>query len=377
MSASESGQKNEMTLHISPQSVVTTLLILLAFGVAFLLRDLILVVLAAVIIAAALEPGIRHLKQYHISRVPAAIIIYLLLVAAIAAIAVFLIRPLIGQALQFVNSVPQYLESIAFLNMGGEQAVKSADASANGAAFSVQQVVQQVRGILGEFTGGAVTVITNIFGGVTSFLLIVVLSFYLCLQENGVLRFVRMVTPVRYEQYAINLWRRAEHKIGLWVQGQLILALIVGVLTYIGLWALGVPFALVLAFLAGVAELIPLLGPVLAAIPAIGIAGVEGGLMFAVIVAALYVVIQQLESNVIYPVVVQKVVGLSPIIVIIALVAGGQLGGFLGIVLSVPIAAGIMEFLNDVQLKKPMATEEKAGVLDKEYPNTTDIDSHV
>jgi predicted PurR-regulated permease PerM len=188
-----------------------------------------------------------------------------------------------------------------------------------------------------------------VFGGLFSFILIVVLSFYLSVQENGITHFLRMITPRAHEEYVIDLWTRSQEKIGRWMQGQLILVVIIGVITYLGLLLIGVEHAMLLAFLAGIAELIPLFGPVIAAIPAVIIAFSGGGTTLALVVLAFYLIVQQFENHLIYPLVVRKVVGLSPIIIILALVAGGQLAGFLGVLLSVPLAAILMEFLNDYE----------------------------
>ncbi|MCI5108633.1 MAG: AI-2E family transporter, partial [Candidatus Pacebacteria bacterium] len=144
---------------------------------------------------------------------------------------------------------------------------------------------------------------------------------------------------------------RAEKKIGLWFQGQLLLVVIIAILTYLGLTLIGIEHSLLLAVLAGMFELIPLFGPILAGIPAVAIAFLTGGVTKALIVIALYLIIQQFENQLIYPLVVKKVVGVPAIIVILALIAGGTLAGFLGIILSVPIAAVLMELFVDLQKK--------------------------
>jgi len=180
--------------------------------------------------------------------------------------------------------------------------------------------------------------------------LIIVLSFYLAVQENGIRNFLTTVTPFDNREYVLGLWTRAERKIGLWFQGQILLSIIIAILVYLGLTIIGVEHSLLLAVLAGLFELVPLFGPVLAAIPAVIIAFISGGgVTGALIVIAFYVVVQQFENQLIYPLVVNKVVGVPAIIVIIALIAGGTLAGFLGLLLSVPIAAILMEFFTDVQ----------------------------
>ena len=136
------------------------------------------------------------------------------------------------------------------------------------------------------------------------------------------------------------------------MQGQLVLAILVGVLVYLGLTILGVRNALLFAFLAGLLEIIPLFGPILAAIPAVATAYTDSGVSAGLLVVGLYLIIQQFENHLIYPLVVTKIVGVPPILVILALIVGGKLAGFLGLLLSVPIAATFVEFLDDVQKQK-------------------------
>jgi predicted PurR-regulated permease PerM len=136
------------------------------------------------------------------------------------------------------------------------------------------------------------------------------------------------------------------------MQGQLLLSLIITILLFLGLSLLGVEYALLLAIFAGLMELIPVFGSFVAAVPGIIVALVSGDLTLAVMVAGLYLVVNQFQAHLIYPLVVKKIVGVAPILVIIALIAGGQLAGFLGVLLSVPIAAVIQEFVNDVQKRR-------------------------
>ena len=185
-----------------------------------------------------------------------------------------------------------------------------------------------------------------------SFALIVVLSFYLAVQEDGVGKFLRVVTPWHKEKYVLGLWDRSKKKIGLWMQGQILLAAIIAVLVYLGLLLVRVDHPLLLAVSAGMFEIIPLFGPILAAIPAILVAFTGGGMSLALVVAGLFVIVQQFENQLIYPLVVKKVVGVPPIISILALLIGGQLAGFLGVVISVPVAAVLMELLGDFEKEK-------------------------
>ena len=144
------------------------------------------------------------------------------------------------------------------------------------------------------------------------------------------------------------------------MQGQILLSVLIAVLIYLGLTIVGVRYALLLALIAGIFELIPVFGSIIASIPGVAIAFIDGGTTFALVVIGLYLIINQFQSNLIYPLVVKKIIGVPPLLVIIALIAGAQLAGFLGIIIAVPLAAALQEFVNDVQRKKQRELERIA-----------------
>jgi predicted PurR-regulated permease PerM len=160
-------------------------------------------------------------------------------------------------------------------------------------------------------------------------------------------KLVWSVVPIRHQPYIMQLINRMQKKIGMWLRGQLILSLIIFALTYIGLLILGVKYALVLALIAGLTEFIPYLGPLLAAIPAVFLAFTQSP-MLAVFVAVLYYVIQLTENNILVPKIMQKAVGLNPIVSIAVLLIGFQLAGVVGAILSIPVATAASVFFKDV-----------------------------
>jgi predicted PurR-regulated permease PerM len=202
-----------------------------------------------------------------------------------------------------------------------------------------------------EITTGVVSATSTIFGEVFSVVLMGVISFYLAVQEKGIENFLRIVTPLQHEEYVISLWRRSQNKIGRWLQGQLLLGLLVGIFVFLGLTILGVKYALLLALLSSIFEIIPVFGPVMAAIPAVAIASLQSPVL-GLSTLGLYVIVQQFENHLIYPLVVRKTVGVPPLLVIIAIIVGGKLAGIYGIILSVPLAAVLIEFLNDLAERK-------------------------
>jgi len=341
----------DISVHITSGSTITVLMFLALAALLWFLKDLVLILVTAVVIASAMEPAVNFLTKRRIHRVLSVILMYLFVASVFLTVLFVFVPPLLGDAANFLSRLPQTLSAInisdathGILPWGnvGDQ-ISSAD------------LLRNISETLSDTTGGVFTTLSAFFGGLTSFILIVVFSFYFSVQETGVDDFLRVVTPIKEQAYVLNLWKRSQEKIGKWMQGQLILGIIVGILLYLGLVILGIPNALLLAVIAGLFELIPVFGQILAAIPALMIGFADGGVTALLLVAGLYLVVQQFEAHLIYPVVVKKVVGVPPLLVIIALIVGAKLAGFLGILLSVPIAAAIQEFVSDVERKKSKA----------------------
>jgi predicted PurR-regulated permease PerM len=362
--------ENKLNIIISTGTLIR---IIVVFVVAFLLYkmlDLVLVVLTSVVIASAIEPIINWFGKYKIKRIFAVITTYLCLVLVFSGLLYFFIPPVLEEASNLLSSAPQYLNSLTLWNplnsdkitntavitntlsdslSGGKEFINNIS---SGQASFLGDLITKFQGLTSSASDNIVSIASSIFGGAFSFILIIVLSFYLAVQEGGVEKFLRIITPVKNEAYIINLWKRSQRKIGYWMQGQLLLGIVVGVLVYLGLTILGVQNALFLAVLAGLLEIIPLFGPIIAAIPAVLFAFIGDGITAAILVIGLFVIIQQFENHLIYPLVVKKVVGISPILVILTLIIGAKLAGFLGILLSVPVTAAFMEYIDDVQKDK-------------------------
>lgn len=368
----EKPEKN-FSISISSGTIIKGLLILIVTFLLYKMLDLVLVVLTAVIIASAFEPLVKWFGKYKVKRVFAVIISYITVLAIFAGLIYSFVPSLLDEASSLLSSAPKYLDTLTLWNplndtqlyntskiagnlsdglSGGKQIVQGLTSGSSVDTTVLSNIFNQFKEITAGVSGGFVKVISSVFGGVLSFILIVVLSFYLTVQEGGVERFLRLITPIRREKYILDLWRRSQLKIGYYMQGQLLLAVLVGVLVYLGLVVLGVKNALLLAVLAAVMEIIPLFGPILAAVPAVLSALTDSGVTLGFVTAGLYLIIHQFENHLLYPLVVKKVTGVSPILVILSILVGYKLAGFLGIILSVPITSIIMEYLDDVQSDK-------------------------
>ncbi|HVT75112.1 MAG TPA: AI-2E family transporter [Candidatus Paceibacterota bacterium] len=366
--------KGGTTIQITTGTIARLILLVLATIAIFALKDVVLVVLTAVVIASAIEPAVHWLIDKKIPRVFSAIIIYAGVGGLLVSTFYTVVPKLLQDTSEFLSSVPQYIESSSLWNPFGETAKEPVPVVATNVSlgiqttaqnkllidatgakpdeYSVQGVLQSLDEAINSVSVGFVHSASSLFGGALSLVLIVVLSFYLAVQEDGVEKLLRVIIPDPDESYAIKLWRRVRTKIGLWMQGQVVLALLVGMLVYLGLLLLGVKNALLFAVFAAALEMIPLFGPIIAAVPAVASAYNDMGASSAFMVAGLYLIVHQFENHLIYPLVVKKIVGIHPVLVILALLVGYKLGGFLGIILSVPTSVLLVEWIDDVERRR-------------------------
>lgn len=339
---------NTNTTHsISAGSIIKAILIVVLFYGLYLLKDIVLSVLTAIIIASAIEPGTLWMEKKKIPRTLGVAIIYVGVALVFGTIAAFFLPMLLKESISMINLLPEYIDTLLQSTEGGLGSIAPLFSES-----SFNEILSSAGGIFSGATLSFVTIASSLFGGLLGLIMTIVISFYLAVQKNGVATFLTIITPNKHEKYAVDLWKRSQKKIGLWMQGQLLLAVLVGVLTYLLLAILGIPNALVLALLTAVFELVPVIGPILAAVPAVSFAFIDGGTTSALLVAGVYVIIQQLENNLFHPLVVKKIVGIPSLVAILALIIGAQLAGFLGILIAVPLAAGVMEFLHDVEKSK-------------------------
>jgi predicted PurR-regulated permease PerM len=350
----------EIKVSITSGTVFTTLCIFAGVYLFWLLRDLVLLVLTAIVIASAIEPGIAFFIRHRIPRFLSALLLYVLVFGSLSAILYLFFPPIISDAAEFLSAMPRYLDTI---NASDSFSNITNATSFVGGGNDTQSFVQTLISLQSVFTstsGGVLQLFVTFFGGIFSLLLVIVLSFYFALQDTGVDDFIRLIMPVKYEDYYVDLWKRSQKKIGLWMQGQILLSVIVAILVYLGLVIIGIPYALLLAVFTAMAEIIPVFGSLIAGTVAVIVGYSDGGVALGAIVAGLYVVVNQFESNLIYPLIVKKIVGIPPLLVIVALIAGYTLAGFLGVLLSVPVAAVVLEFINDFDKRKRRVAKERA-----------------
>lgn len=304
----------------------------------FLAKEVLIILFLAIVISSALDSPVDYLERKKIPRILGTLLIFIATLIILA----FLLYALIPVA---ISEFQILLANIGELKM---PVLGSLDIS------QFKEINKYLESLVSAlFSGGAslINIIFSVFGGFALTAATLVLSFYLTINQGGVEKFLRAVLPITHENYVIEIYHRARKKLGLWFQGQLLLMLIVGSAVSLGLWILGVKYSLILGILAGVLEIVPMVGPIFAGAIAFLMAISESWTL-GLYVVILFLVIQQLENHILIPIVMKKTVGISPVVVVVALLAGSQIAGFIGMILAVPTAVVIQEIIADWERRK-------------------------
>ncbi len=343
--------KDSSEISISSGTIVKFLLWIIIFAALYYVRDFLVALLVAVVLASAAEMPVRTMMKWGLSRGISVGLLFLALIAIIAATVLIFVPPLADDIARFVQTLPQILDSVRIFGRDMGFRDLSLAVQELGRNIDKGQILTILKSTLFGTSGVFATSVV-VISSVVNLVLTFVLAFYLALEEKGVQKFLRLVVPKAHENYVEDLWMRSQQKISMWMQGQLLLSLLVSLLVYIPMLILGMPYAALLGVLAFVGELIPMVGLTFATIPALFIAWTHGGLTLLGIVAVVYFIISQLENHVLYPRVMNKMVGVPSVIVIIALVIGAKFAGIWGVILSVPLAAIFMELASDHNKRK-------------------------
>jgi predicted PurR-regulated permease PerM len=351
----QNGSK-DVNIHISTGTIIRLILIGVLLFAVIKLINIVLIVLTSIVLASFVESAVVRIKRFIKNRTFAVFLVYIFTILIFVGLFSVFVPVFISEMSSLVTSLGQYIPDNSILNtfqvdtLSGAKSVVT-DISRNA---SIGDVIKSIQNLVTGLSGGFFDIFGQAFGGAVNFLLIIIISFYLSIKEKGIEGFLRIITPADSEEYVIDLWQRTEHKIGLWIQGQMLLGLIIGVLAYLGLTILGVKYSFVLALMTAFCELVPF-GIFIAVIPAVLFSYLSGGVSLAIMSFVLYFILHQFENYLIYPLIIKKVIGISSLIVILALLIGAELAGFWGIILAIPSAVCLLEFLDDMEKKKILA----------------------
>jgi predicted PurR-regulated permease PerM len=331
-----------------PRALIRYTLIGVALTVAiswtlYQVRGTLLVIYVAALVAIGLSPIVAWIQQHprtprKMPRWAAILVIYLLFLGALIAVAMLVLPPLVDQARELYSEMPGYLRR-------GQQWL--VDRGLISRPLSMQEAVEQAPGTKTDAVGTILGALWSVVGGIFGLVTILILAFYLMVDSDNIVGvFVRLFprgrrTRVREACGSIST------KVSAWLGGQLLLAGIIGSTAAIGLWLMGVPYFYVLALVAGIGEMIPMVGPILSAIPAV-IVGFTVSPSMGVGVLIFYFIQQQVENHLLVPKVMERQVGVSAVVVVVSLLIGGSLLGIVGAILAVPTAAILQVLIHEL-----------------------------
>ncbi len=323
--------------YLLKNQVILALTIILICWFIIQTRDILVLFFLAYIVMAALLPFVSFLKTKHLPKLLTVIIPYIGVLFILISLA-FLLVPFITAQIQSLFSIfPQYLNHSA--NIFGFKTDPK----------QIQNYISNDYSILGS---NALAVTGQLFGGVFSLLTIFIVSFYMLVYHEHFQNWLAGLASPHSHLRIIKILGEIDDRLGAWLRGQVVLSFFVGLFSWIALALLHVPYALPLAIIAGFLEILPTIGPILSAIPSVIVAlTVSPSLAFWVVVA--YIIIQLLESNLLVPNVMQKAVGLNPIVVIFGITIGVTLMGITGALLSLPFISFLVVLFNSIHAEEP------------------------
>jgi predicted PurR-regulated permease PerM len=313
-------------IEISAKTIVFTVLFLVFINLLWLIRELIFSFFIAFIVMSALNPLITSLENKKIPRALTTILTFIIIFFGLGYLFVWLIPPVAREITLLSKNIPKILENIvpSYAQLYGD-----------GDFFNKY---------LPNITNNAFKILKNVFSNIIFMISTIFFSFYFLVEEDALRNFIIRFFNKNQASKILTALNRTEKRLRNWFWGELVLMFIIGTLTYIGLTLLNIKFALALSLIAGLLEIVPILGPVLSAIPAI-IVALSESMFSGLAVVALYFIIQQSENQIIVPLIMKKAVGLNPIITLAALIIGGRIGGILGILLAIPVTLFIESIL--------------------------------
>lgn len=342
----------EKILDISWGTIFKTGLALLCFYLIYLVKDILIWFIFALIISILFEPAINLLRRFRLPRPLAVTFVYIVVFGILGGIIYSSTPVFVSEIQQFSQLFPQYFERIAPPLRGlGIEAFESMD-----------NFVKAVGMFLGKASTSILSALAIIFGSIGSTLFILGISIFLSFEEGGMERILTLFSPKKSENYVLSLWEKSRAKVAGWFGVRVLTCLFVGLTVFISLQLFKVKYALTLSLLAAVFNFIPILGPLIIGIVIAGFVALDS-LFKAALVLIIFILIQQIEGNILTPILSKKFIGLPPVLVLISLAVGGKLLGILGAILAVPLVGVVYEFLKEfLEKRKETAPTEEAAV---------------
>lgn len=322
-------------LDISWATIIKIIVALGGLYFLYLVRDMLIWFIFALIISILFNPSINFLRRWKIPRVLGTILVYLSLFVLIGGF-VFLVSTSLSHELSnFVANANTYFSEITGLFKSlGIEALKDVD-----------KFTDTARAVIEPASRGIFTAIGSIFGGIASALSVFAIAFFLSLEEEALAKAIALATPRKYKAKVLQVWTRTQKKIASWFGLRIICSLFIGAVTTVTCYVLDVDYGVVFGLLAGLSNFVVMIGPLVAGLLIFIFITATVGVAKAIIFVVVYFIAQEIEAYVIMPVLSKKLLRLSPTLVLISLMVGAKLWGVLGAILAIPMVGMFAEFI--------------------------------
>jgi predicted PurR-regulated permease PerM len=332
--------------------------------------NVIVIVLISVLIAAALDPLVEWLRtRLPFSRAQNIALVYVALVLLAVGTALLMVPATVSQLESLSQRLPALIADAKEWATGIEPAIVGTTAER---LLQTLETSFMRSGVTGPDPETLVEFGLTAADAAIAVLTVLTLVFFWLVSRETMQRFFLALLPATERRSVRTAWNEMEKRLGYWFRGQLTLMVAIGAMTTVAYLLLGLENALLLGLFAGVAEIIPIVGPAIGAIPALLTAFVGGGPELALLVAGVYVVIQLAEGHVLVPMIMKNALGLPPFVVIVSLLVGAAVAGLIGALLAVPVAAAVTVVLERAQVRSTPVALDTPTILDEEPPETGD-----
>lgn len=334
--------KSNYQVTISTGTFIKAVLVVILMGFLWYIHEIVIIFFVSLLLAALIEPFAELFAKRNIPRVLSVLIVYVVLLTIIVLVFVGLAPIITEQFTQVTANASTFSTEIT-----NALAKVQSFSTQHGLSQDISKTIQGLEEAISQSSRSLFSTVKGFLGSLATGIIIAVLTFYMVAEGEKMQKYLKSLAPVEYQPYISELMKKMQLKIGAWLRGQLFLGVIIGLASYVGLSLLHVRYALLLAVIAGLCEMIPYIGPIFSAIPAALIAFTQSpslGLM----VILMYLVIQQVENHLLVPKVMQKITGLNPIVSIVGLLVGVKLGGIPGAFFAIPVAMMLTLIVEDL-----------------------------
>jgi len=326
-------------IEISYKTIIFAVLFVVSLQFVWILKDLFFSFLIGFILMSALRPRVESLKRHRVPHALAVVSVYLTFLLFFIALFVIVIPPIVNETFIFLKNLPSIVEAVSDR--------LSPWVPASTLTNYIPNVTDQVFKVLTGVLSNALFIVSTLFFG-----------FYFLLDSDALERMVTRYLSEHHAKRVVRVLKYAEERMSSWFWGELTLMTIVGLLSFIGFSIAGIRYALPLAVLAGILEVVPTMGPLIATIPAF-LVGISTSNIQGASAIAVSLVVQQLENNLIVPVVMKRAVGISPVVTLVCLIVGGKIGGVLGVLLAIPLFLFMESILLEFRKEKVVAEKPR------------------